>query len=303
MNIKLDLESLKVLDAIDRLGSFEKAAQSLHKVRSAISYTIQKLEQDLEIVIFDRSKQRAVLTSHGKLLLDQGRHLLEEAFKLEQRIKQAKQGWEMQLTIAIDALYPIKKLLALVEAFYQLETKTFIKIQNEVFGGTWDAIISERADLVIGAFGANPNPSVYQTKPLGSVERVLAVSKNHPLAMYKKPITADMLSQYRSVAIGDSSRALPPQHTSYLKLQDILTVGDMNAKFLAQCMGLGIGFLPKPLAMKGEKIGKLVIKEVKDLELSPKHLIAWRKGKEGKALKWFVDQVLQQDWQDWDATI
>ncbi len=296
----IDLDALRVLDAIDRLGSFEKAAQSLFRVRSAISYTIQKCEQDLNIQIFDRSKHKAELTPAGSMLLEQGRHLLEEAYKIEQRIKQVDQGWEMELTIGIDVLFPIKPLLALIQEFYDLHQHTFIKIQNEVYGGTWDALVENRADLMIGASGPNPTPAVFNTKKLQKVERVFAVHPNHPLAKQKGALTTAQISQHRSITIKDTSRSVPPMHAPHLSLQDILTVSDMQTKFQAQCMGLGVGFLPKDLAQKGVKQGKLVIKEVSDLEMSTLPSLAWRKTAHGKALKWFIHKVLEQDWSEWD---
>ncbi|MBS0286099.1 MAG: LysR family transcriptional regulator [Proteobacteria bacterium] len=295
----IDLDALRVLDAIDRLGSFEKAAQSLFRVRSAISYTIQKLEEDLDIQIFDRTKHKATLTPAGKLLLEQGRHLLIQATQIEQRIKQVHQGWEMELTIGIDTLYPIKPLLELIKEFYELNQKTFIKIQNEVYGGTWDALISQRANLMIGASGPNPNASVYTAKKLHQVERVFAIAPKHPLAKLKEPLTTSQISQYRSVAIKDTSRLGPPMHASYLQLQDILTVSDMQSKFQAQCLGLGVGFLPVDLAEQGVKQGKLVIKAVADLDMSPVGFLAWKKSENGKALKWFIEKIMAQNWAKW----
>jgi hypothetical protein len=56
---KLSLDALLVLDAIARKGSFAAAAEELHRVPSAITYTVQKLEQDLDVQLFDRSGHRA----------------------------------------------------------------------------------------------------------------------------------------------------------------------------------------------------------------------------------------------------
>ncbi len=42
--MRLSLDALLVLDAIERKGSFAAAAHELHRVPSAITYTVQKLE-------------------------------------------------------------------------------------------------------------------------------------------------------------------------------------------------------------------------------------------------------------------
>ena len=53
--MRLTFDALIVLDAIDRGGSFSAAAEALHRVPSAITYTVQKLEDDLGVQLFDRS--------------------------------------------------------------------------------------------------------------------------------------------------------------------------------------------------------------------------------------------------------
>ena len=59
----LTLEALRVMDAIDRRGSFAAAADELGRVPSALSYTMQKLEEELDVVLFDRSGHRTKFTN------------------------------------------------------------------------------------------------------------------------------------------------------------------------------------------------------------------------------------------------
>ena len=57
--LPISLEALQVIDAIDRKGSFAAAAAALYKVPSAVSYTVQKLEQDLGVTIFIKEGRRS----------------------------------------------------------------------------------------------------------------------------------------------------------------------------------------------------------------------------------------------------
>ena len=120
MHHPLSLEALRVLDAIDRRGSFQAAAEALHKVPSALSYTVQKLESELKVSLFDRSRQRAQLTAAGKLLLERGRTLLQEAADIEEAVRQLESGWETSLRIARDTVLPIARLLRQVQLFNEL---------------------------------------------------------------------------------------------------------------------------------------------------------------------------------------
>jgi DNA-binding transcriptional LysR family regulator len=48
--MRVNFDVLMILDALDRHGSFATAAESLYKTPAALSYMIQKLESDLDIV-------------------------------------------------------------------------------------------------------------------------------------------------------------------------------------------------------------------------------------------------------------
>ena len=75
----LTLESLQLVDAIARRGSFAGAASELGRVPSAVTYAVRRLEEDLDVLLFDRGGYRARLTPAGEELLREGRHLLAAA--------------------------------------------------------------------------------------------------------------------------------------------------------------------------------------------------------------------------------
>lgn len=159
--MRLTLDSLIVLDAIDRHGSFAAAAEALHRTPSAVTYAVQKLEEDLGILIFDRSGHRAKLTDADGELLREGRRLLRAADELENRAKRVATGYEVELRIAVDDLIGVERLLPLVEEFYRTEAcGTRVRLSTEVYGGTWDALASQRCDLAIGVPAEGPAGAV-----------------------------------------------------------------------------------------------------------------------------------------------
>jgi DNA-binding transcriptional LysR family regulator len=287
----VDLDALGVLDAIARKGSFAGAAAELCRVRSAVSYSIQKLEETLDVKLFDRSGHRAVLTAEGRLVLEQGRNLLDSANAFKRRIKNISQGWESEFTLAISVLLPIEPILQCIDSFYQLGHQTNIRILREAYAGTWDALETKRADLVVGASGEIHNG--YNTFSLGELKRVFAVSPDHPLAAKPEPLTEEDMSDFQSVSLSDTARILDRKHASYLKGQVTLSVADVETKVLAQSMGLGGGLLPKLIAEKAEKKGKLKIKKVESSNINPFYYMAWPKGQKGNTLKWFINALKQ----------
>jgi DNA-binding transcriptional LysR family regulator len=289
--MKLSLEAIQILDAIERRGSFAAAAAELHRVPSALTYQIQKLEQDLDALLFDRRGHRAALTPAGRELLNEGRNLLRAAGELEHRVKRLATGWEPELRIAVDAILSPDRLLPLLQNFYAEQSGTRLRLSTEVLGGSWDALVDGRVDLVIGLSGEVPGGGGCSFKPLGEVFFVFAVAPGHPLARADEPLGRDTLLQHRAVAVGDSSRRLPPRSAGLLSGQDVLTVPDMDTKLAAQLAGVGCGFLPTNLARPHIEAGRLVVKEVE--EEKPQGLMgyAWRTQERGKALKWFLKQL------------
>src|SRR5689334_19465165 len=94
--LRLSLDALQILDAIDRRGSFAAAGKELHKVPSTISYAVAKLEEDLDVQVFERQGPRVALTPAGAELLKEGRYLLKAAQDLEQRVRRVASGWETE---------------------------------------------------------------------------------------------------------------------------------------------------------------------------------------------------------------
>jgi len=289
--MKLSLDALAVIDAIDRKGSFAGAAEALHRVPSAITYTVQKLEQDLDLLLFDRSGHRAILTDAGTALLREGRHLLRAAAELESRVKRVATGWETELRIAVSDLIPLARLFPLLHEFYAVECGTRVRLLVEVYGGGWDALVSERADLVIGAPGDGPAGGGYATRALGSIQWMFAMRPDHPLAHLPEPLRSADLLAYRAVSAADSSRNLPPRSSGLLSGQDVLTVPDIHTKRDAQVAGLGIGFLPTQLIGPEVAAGRLVTKRVEEPKPEIPFFIAWHARDPGRALRWFLERL------------
>ena len=289
--MKLTLDGLLVLDAIARKGSFDAAALELHRVPSEITYTVQKLEQDLGVQLFDRSGHRARLTPAGEELLKDGRHLLRAAVDIECRVQRVAKGWETELRIAYDDVIPTARLCPLVVEFYAEGSGTRVRLGAEVLGGCWDALMSGRADLCIGAPAEPPLEAGYTVRPLGDIDWVFAVAPSHPLAQAPQPLTTGAIMEQRVVLVGDSSRNLPPRSSGIAPGPDALTVSTLQAKLEAQIAGLGVGFVPTRAAAKAIAEGQLLALAVAEPKPKTRLYCAWRPRDAGKALKWWVAKL------------
>jgi DNA-binding transcriptional LysR family regulator len=287
----LSLDALEVLDAIDRKGSFAAAATELHRVPSAITYSVRQLEGGLGISLFDRRGHRAVLTEAGRELLAEGRRLLGAAADLECRVRQVADGWEAQLRIAVDTVISIAKLYGVIGEFYEHNRGTRLRLGHEVLGGTWDALAAGRADLAIGASGDPPSGRNFAVRGLGRVEMVLVAAPFHPLCAEPQPVTQAQIERHRAVSVADSSRLLAPRTVGFLSGRDVLAVPSMEDKVAAHVAGLGVGFLPRWMAEREAQAGRLVMLQADPQRRPADLLVAWRPGRPGKALDWFVRRL------------
>ena len=122
------------MDAIERKGSFASAAQALFRVPSTVTYTVQKLEEDLGFAVFKRVGRRSVLTPAGQVLLQQGRQLLVAAQAVVASAHKVNSGWEAELNIAIDTVWDIRNFYPLLAEFQQLNSGVQVNISEEVMG-------------------------------------------------------------------------------------------------------------------------------------------------------------------------
>ncbi|MBB1362145.1 LysR family transcriptional regulator [Shewanella sp. SR44-4] len=288
--MKLSLEACEVLDAIDRKGSFAAAAAALYRVPSTMTYTVQKLEEDLGIMIYRREGRRSILTPAGKVLLDQGRELLKAAQSIVETAKQVDSGWESHITIALDTIYDIEELYNVVEEFYKLQTRVEVNITEEVLAGSWDAIIENRADLVIGAPHPEINTQGIKFEEIKVADWQFVVGRNHPLLEYDLPLSEDDIKPFHSIIIKDSSKRSPAMTHRIFEKQTVLRVASMEQKISAQIRGLGVGFLPTHRITNHLETGELVsLKIAKDAPLTPL-FIGWRTNNKGRAIRWFIDK-------------
>lgn len=293
--LKISLDALQILDAIDRGGSFAAAAKELFRVPSTISYSVAKLEEDLGVALFLRSGPRVELTAAGRALLAEGRELLLAAQRLEHKVRRVARGWEAEFSIALEGLFSPAMFSADIAAFYAAADSTRLRFLHEALSGGWEALLDRRADLVVGAVGEGPAGGGYLAEPVGELEFVFAVTPSHPLASVNRPLRRDDLLEHRAVSVADSARRLPSRTVGLLMGQDTLTAPSLLDKFELQLAGLGAGFLPAPWAHAAIAAGLLVKKAVEE-ERPPERLyLAYRSGERGSALDWWLARLRQAD--------
>ena len=293
MQSPITLEALHILDAIDRRGSFAAAANELNRAPSSLSYQIQKLEQELDIMIFDRSGHKANFTDAGRLILDSGRAILSATEKLVNDATLLANGWELELTIAYDGIIPIRNFFSLVDELSNV-SKTRVRLQEEILAGCWEALANDRADLLICPM-IESLPHDVKAEKIGEMSMVWVAAADHYVHKRSGEFDEEARQKYRVIAIADTARDQPSRSVNILHKQPRLTVTNFSAKVQALVNGLGIGTIPKQVAEPLIKEGKL--KQIKGAEIAHQDVVmAWRRNKIGEAKSWCI-QYLKKHWQ------
>jgi DNA-binding transcriptional LysR family regulator len=280
----ITVEALLVLDAIEYRGSYAAAAEQLNKVPSALSYMVQKLEEQLNVTIFQRQGRRAVLTPAGKHLLAEGRKVLSTITSLAEQTQTIANGWEPKIRIACDSIIDIKPIFKGLQLFLNKHKSIEIDVQEEVMNGTWEVLIDDRVDLVIGAPSPVPNQKGIRATKIGELEIVLVANNAHELSLRKQQVKPEHLTQYRSVIVHDSARHEIPWSVNMIEGSQHFFVSSVAQKIDAIVAGIGIGYLPKNLIESHTDSEKLVIIELEE-KLPPQDVfMAWKITNKGKGL-------------------
>src|SRR5688572_13456808 len=148
--MKVSLDQWATLVSVVESGGYAKAAERLHKSQSTLTYAIQKLEEMVGVKAFEIRGRKAVLTPAGEVLYRRGKSLVEEAGRLERAAGELAQGWEPEIRLAVEIIFPTWLLLRCLERFAGERPATRIELLETVLGGNEEALVQGKVHFAIG---------------------------------------------------------------------------------------------------------------------------------------------------------
>lgn len=198
----ITLEQWRSLVAVVDAGGYAQAAEVLHKSQSSITYAVQRLEHVLDVKVFTIQGRKAVLTPVGQMLYQRARQLLEDSLGMERAAARASAGWESEITIAVEVLYPTWLLLECLEKFGEVSPQTRINLYETVLDGGADLLKQGKVDLAI----LPVVPQGYNGEVLQGSARILPVAHpDHPLHRLQRELSLRDLRKYRHIVVRDTS--------------------------------------------------------------------------------------------------
>lgn len=200
--MKTTLEQWRMFKAVVEHGGYAQASEAIHKSQSTISYGVHKLQEQLGVKLLEVEGRKAVLTAHGKVLLQRAEQLLEQASTLDQVASSLNAGVEPVIRIAVDMIFPYDGLFCVLEQFAQQYPNTRIELEEFVLSGGNEMLEAAQVDLLITTIVA----SGWHGHHLQRIRFVPVSHPDHPLQHLGRPVEYDDLTQHRQIVIRDSGK-------------------------------------------------------------------------------------------------
>jgi DNA-binding transcriptional LysR family regulator len=238
-NPHITLEQWRALLAVVDAGGYAQAAEVMHKTQSAVSYAVQKMESVLGVKVFKVKGRKAVLTPTGELLYRRARYLLDEAGNLEQAAKKLSAGWEAELRIVVEVIFPTFVLLRSLDLLGGESPHTRIEVVESVISGASEALMQAQTDLAITAV----IPQGFIGDSLMQVRFIPVAHPDHPLHRLGRKLTVQDLRTYRHLVVRETGarRDTRPSVESTQRW----TVSNMATSIEAARSGYGYAWLPE----------------------------------------------------------
>jgi DNA-binding transcriptional LysR family regulator len=253
---RISLDQIRTFIAAAEAGSFSAAARRLGRAQSAVSDLIRRLEAELGLVLFDRSRRTPRLTEAGQMLLLDARSIGSAVDSLSFRARGLTQGLEPELCAVIDVYFPFQAITEAAKTFRREFPMTPLRLYVEVLGGALEPVLDGRASLAVVG-GAASLPTGLSSEPLAGVSVVMVAAPGHPLAEVVGPIAPSELARHVQLVLTERSNRSAGQEYSVMS-PTTWRLADLYAKHSFLLSGLGWGSMPLHAVADDLASGRLV---------------------------------------------
>lgn len=291
----VSLDQLRTFIAAVDEGSFSAASRKLFRAQSVVSETVSNLEQQIGVLLFDRSGRYPKLTPAGTVLLADARNIVTSVDLLKARAKGMARGLEPELSVVVDVFYPIEAITQIAKEFRIQYPGVSLRIYVEALGAAIQPVLDGRCS--VGVIGSLPTiPDTLTNERLSGIIYLMVAAKHHPLASYVGKIPKEVLGKHTQIVLTDRSDLSSGREMGVMS-PATWHLADLFAKHNFLLNGLGWGGMPLHTILKDLKEGRLVVLPIEDIPpdgLGLTMSAIWQtKSPPGPAGRWFIERLKQ----------
>ncbi|MBY5991722.1 LysR family transcriptional regulator [Ferrimonas balearica] len=283
------LEQWRILQAVVDCGGYAKAAAELNKSQSSLNHAVAKLQQLMGVPLLEVKGRKAELTPQGRVLLRRSRTLTAEIEQLELLATNLEQGWEPEIKVSREILYPTQALYQAMSRFYPESRGTRVTVIDNVISGTTHAISGPSYDLVI----SGRTPPGHRGEALGVIKMILVCHPAHPLAR-ETEVDEKRLAQELQIVIRDTGPEAD-KDLGWLKAEHRWTFSNFHEAIAILKEGVGFCWVPEHLVCPHLSDGSLVhLSQARvDFAMIPMTLIVPNPDRLGPAATRFAELLVE----------
>lgn len=281
----MTLTELRYIVTLAQEQHFGRAAERCHVSQPTLSIAVKKLEDELDVAIFERSKTRVYPTPIGEKVIKQAQSVLEQASAIKDIVSAGKD--QLTSPIHIGAIFTIGPYLfphlipqlqkRAKEMPLYIEESYTATLRRRIRQGDLDAIVVAlpftEADVL--------------TQPMYEEEFLILMEKNHPLTQYER-IAPEQLEEHNVLLLGEGHcfrdqvlEACPMLKPSIDdpqgKLRSAAEGSSLETLKHMVASGLGITILPSSAVIQNPMMSEMLVTR-KFTDPVPKRTVAlaWR---------------------------
>ncbi|MET0595955.1 MAG: LysR family transcriptional regulator [Polyangiaceae bacterium] len=251
------IEQLRTLRAVADAGSFSAAARKLGRVQAAVSQSIDRLEAQLGLRLFDRSGRVPRLTRHGEAVVAAAAKVESGVDNLGEVVATLKRGVETTLSVVVDAMFPTASLVAFAKEFAHEYPAVELVLFTDVLSAVTAHVREKRSTWGIALEDADLKG--LERRPIADVRLVPVAAPGHPLAKREGSIDTAGLADSVQIVLGghrlDTPRGSDDQGVFSPRTWRVV---DLSTKHALIASGLGWGHMPEHVVRDDLKSGRLV---------------------------------------------
>lgn len=252
----ITLDQMRTLVAAVDEGSFSAAGRKIGRAQSVVSQTISGLETQLKVVLFKRVGRYPIPTEAGAALASEARAVLRQAGQFRARARDLASGIEPEVSIVIDAMFPIEIFTSAVTDFEAAFPDTLLRVHVESLGAVIQPVLDKRCSFAVS--GAVPLfPPELDLERLLALRLTLVAAPTHPLARIPGPISSKQLGEHVQLVLTDRTAYSEGRQFGVIA-QKTWRLADLGAKHAFLKGGLGWGGMPTWMIQGDVSAGRLV---------------------------------------------